>query len=72
MTTFGLSSEPPNLDPALNSGTTARAVTLQRYRDGVLGDVTPAMAEAGREIIERCVAHLIGFLDRAFGKDDGA
>ncbi len=32
MITFGLSSEPPNLDPALNSGTAARTVKIQLYR----------------------------------------
>ena len=30
--TFGLSSEPPNLDPALNSGTAAQTVKIQLYR----------------------------------------
>jgi peptide/nickel transport system substrate-binding protein len=30
--TFGLSSEPPNLDPHLNSGTAAQTVKLQVYR----------------------------------------
>ena len=30
--TFGLSSEPPNLDPALNTGTAAQTVKLQIYR----------------------------------------
>ncbi len=29
---FGLSSEPPNLDPAINNGTAARTVKLQIYR----------------------------------------
>ncbi len=30
--TFGLSSEPPNLDPQLNTGTAAQTVKLQLYR----------------------------------------
>lgn len=47
------------------------ALVPRRYRDqapdGFIGDARLATAEAGREIVERCVAHLVEFMDREFG-----
>lgn len=50
----GLSSEPPNLDPHIQSGTAARAVKLQFYR-GLMayspdGSVQPEMAESWEQV----------------------
>ena len=39
---------------------------------GFLGDATLATAEAGRQIVERCVERLAAFLDREFGNDQEA
>jgi len=45
----------------------------QRYRDqapeGFIGDATLATAEVGRQIVDRCVEHLVGFLGREFGAE---
>ncbi len=46
---YGLSSDPPNLDPHINSGTAARSVKLMVYnnlaRQWVSGNVEPDLAE---------------------------
>jgi len=43
----------------------------RRYRDqapeGFLGDATLGSAEVGREIVHRCVEHLLGLIAREFG-----